>query len=121
MNKTKKALALAAVLLLCSATTWAKDLKVLVVKTSPDIHCENCVKKIKGNICFTTGVKRIETSLETKQVAVTYDADKTDTKTILAAFKKIGFDATVVSDGKASEKPKAKPVDGTTGATVPNQ
>ncbi|MBQ6965314.1 MAG: heavy-metal-associated domain-containing protein [Bacteroidaceae bacterium] len=114
----KKTLTLVVAALMCCTTAFAKDLKVLVVKTSPEIHCEKCEQKIKGNVRFTAGVKRIETDLTTKQVAVTYDADKTDTKTLLAAFKKIGFDATVVSDGKAEGKASKKvPVDGTTGAS----
>lgn len=104
--------------LLCCATAMAKDLKVLVVKTTPEMHCNGCETKIKSNIRFTAGVKKIETNLETKEVAVTYDADKTDQKTLLAAFKKIGYEATVVSDRKKTDKPSMRvPVDGTTGAS----
>ena len=118
MNKTLMLLVAA---LLCCATAFGKDLKVLVVKTTPEMHCNGCETKIKNNIRFTSGVKRIETDLETKLVTVTYDAEKTDQKTLLAAFKKIGYDATVVSDKKAEEKPSKKvPVDGTSGATQQN-
>lgn len=102
--------------MLCCASVIAKDMKVLVVKTSPEMHCENCENKIKNNIRFTAGVKKIVTDLEKKLVAVTYDADKTDAKTIVAAFKKIGYTATIVSD-KAQES-KHTPVDGQTGATA---
>lgn len=111
-----KIITLLAVAMLCSATAFAKDLKVLVVKTSPEMHCNNCENKIKNNIRFTSGVKKIDTSLEQKTVTITYDADKTDSKTIVNAFKKIGYDATVVSDVKQGEK--AKPVDGQTGAST---
>ena len=104
--------------MLCCATTFAKDLKVLVVNTSPEMHCNSCETKIKNNIRFTAGVKRIETNLETKKVTITYDGDKTDAKKILAAFKKIGYTATVVSDGAAPEKGvQKKPVDAVSGAT----
>ena len=104
--------------MLCCATTFAKELKVLVVNTSPEMHCNSCETKIKNNIRFTAGVKRIETNLETKKVTITYDGDKTDAKTILAAFKKIGYTATVVSDGAAPEKgSQKKPVDAVSGAT----
>lgn len=114
----KRTLTFIAATLLCVATAIAKDLKMLVVKTIPEIHCNNCEQKIKNNIRFTTGVKRIETSLETKQAAITYDADKTNAKAIQAAFKKIGFDAIIVSDGGTPEKTtKKQPVDGTTGAS----
>lgn len=105
-----------AVAMLACSTAFAKDLKVLVVKTAPEMHCENCEKKIKNNIRFTAGVKKIVTDLQKKVVAVTYDADKTDAKTIVAAFKKIGYEATVVSD-KAQQSPR-QPVDGQTGAST---
>ena len=114
----KRTLCMMFVAMLCCATTFAKDLKVLVVKTSPEMHCNGCETKIKNNIRFTAGVKRIDTSLETKQVTITYDGDKTDAKTILAAFKKIGYTATVVSDGAAPENgSQKKPVDAVSGAS----
>lgn len=112
----KKFIALFAAAMLCGATAMAKDLKVLVVKTSPEMHCNNCENKIKNNIRFTSGVKKIDTSLEQKVVTITYDADKTDSKKIVAAFKKIGYDVTVVSDKKKEDK-QQQPVDGKTGAT----
>lgn len=112
----KKILTLLAATMMCTAT-FAKDLKVLVVKTNPEMHCNNCEMKIKNNIRFTSGVKKIDTNLETKLVSVTYDADKTGQKALIAAFKKIGYDATVVSDKKVEDKGAKKPVDGTTGAT----
>lgn len=115
----KKTLILMAVALLCSAAALAKELKVLVVTTQPEMHCNSCETKIKNNIRFTSGVKKIDTNLETKQVTITYDADRSDAKTILAAFKKIGYNATVVKDQKAPEKAdNKKPVDATTSATA---
>ena len=115
----KKTLILMAVALLCSAAALAKELKVLVVTTQPEMHCNSCETKIKNNIRFTSGVKKIDTNLETKQVTITYDADRSDAKTILAAFKKIGYNATVVKDQKAPEKTdNKKPVDATTSATA---
>ena len=104
--------------MLCCVTTFAKDLKVLVVNTSPEMHCNSCETKIKNNIRFTAGVKKIDTNLETKKVTITYDGDKTDVKTILAAFKKIGYTATVVSNGAVPEKgSQKKPVDAVSGAS----
>ncbi len=111
-----KIITLFAAAMLCSAAAFAKDLKVLVVKTAPEMHCNNCENKIKNNIRFTSGVKKIDTSLEQKIVTITYDADKTDSKKIIAAFQKIGYEATVVSDGKKDDK--KQPVDGQTGATT---
>ena len=114
----KRTFSMMVMAMLCCATTFAKDLKVLVVKTSPEMHCSSCETKIKNNIRFTAGVKRIDTNLETKKVTITYDSDKTNAKTIVAAFKKIGYAATVVSDGSAPEKSsQKKPVDAVSGAS----
>lgn len=99
--------------LFCSASIMAKDLKVLTVKTSPEMHCNGCETKIKNNIRFVSGVKKIETDLEKKEVAVTYDADKTNAEKIIAAFKKIGYETTKVSDKAAETK-----TDGKTEATA---
>ncbi|MBQ8051804.1 MAG: heavy-metal-associated domain-containing protein [Bacteroidaceae bacterium] len=79
--------------LLVATSLQAKDIKTLVVTTQPQMHCENCEKKIKGNLRFEKGVKRIETNLKTKQVTITYDADKTSPENLLKALKKIGYEA----------------------------
>ncbi|MBQ6749669.1 MAG: heavy-metal-associated domain-containing protein [Bacteroidaceae bacterium] len=113
----KRMMTLMVAALLVCATTMAKDLKVLVVKTAPEMHCENCEKKIKGNLRFTAGVKRIVTNRSTNTVTVYYDAEKTDSKAILSALKKVGFDGSVVADKKVDEESKKVPVDGTTGAS----
>ena len=102
--------------LITAAPLSAKDIKVLTVKTTPEMHCNGCETKIKNNIRFVNGVKKIDTSLETKLVTITYDADKTNSEKITAAFKKIGYETTTVSDKKA-EAPK---VDGKTEATGKN-
>lgn len=82
-----------------------KDLRVLVMTPTPQMHCENCENKIKKNLRFESGVKKIETSIKEQTVAVTYDATKTDVKKIQAAMKEIGYDTKVVSD-KPKEKEK---------------
>lgn len=84
-----------------------KDLRVLVMTPTPQMHCEKCENKIKKNLRFESGVKKIETSIKEQTVAVTYDATKTDVKKIQAAMKAIGYDTKVVSD-KPKEKEKKK-------------
>lgn len=91
--------------ILTAAPMSAKDIKVLTVKTTPEMHCNGCETKIKNNIRFVLGVKKIETSLEKKEVAVTYDAEKVAPEKILEAFKKIGYEAETISDKKV-ETPK---------------
>lgn len=52
---------------------------------------ENCEKKIKGNIRFVKGVKKIDTSIPEQTVTIVYDPKKTTYQDFVAAFKKIGY------------------------------
>ena len=81
-----------------------KDLRVLVMTPTPQMHCESCENKIKKNLRFESGVKKIETSIKEQTVTVTYDGTKTDVKKLLAAMKEIGYDTKVVSDKPKEEK-----------------
>ena len=71
---------------------------------------------MKDQLRLTAGVKKVEADFSAQQVMVTYDADKTNAKKIVAALKKGGYEASVVSDGAPSEKKKV-PVDATSGAS----
>lgn len=105
-----------AVALMMCATTMATDLKMLVVKTSPAVQNVEEQTKVRDVLRLKPGVKKVEANFAAQQVLVTYDADKTDQKKLVAALKKAGYEATVVSDGAPSDK-KQKPVDATSGAT----
>ena len=94
-----------------AAVSYAKDIKTVVLKTNPEMHCMGCEKKIKENIRFEKGVKSITTNLENKTVTIEYDADKTNVKNIIEGFKKIKYEATEV------KSEPAKRVDAVTGAT----
>lgn len=76
----------------------AKDLRVLVMTPTPQMHCESCETKIKKNLRFEKGVVKIETSIKEQTVTVTYDATKTNAEKIQAAMKKIGYDTKIASD-----------------------
>ena len=78
-----------------------KELHVLTVTTTPEMHCQSCEKKIKENIRFVPGVKKIETDLEKQLVTITYDPSKTDVKKISQAFGEIGYTIKVISDKPA--------------------
>ena len=86
--------------LLLSMSIQAKDIKTVVVTTQPQMHCENCEKKIKGNLRFEKGVKKIETNIDKQQVTITYDADKTKQEAIVKSFDKFGYKATVINKNK---------------------
>ncbi len=102
--KTKLLITLFALLL----GAGASNLRVLIVTPTPEMHCESCENKIKGNMRFEKGVKKVETSLERQEVAITYDAKKTSVENLRAAMKKIGYDTKVVSDREMKSTKKAK-------------
>lgn len=112
----KKILTMVVAAMLCCATAMAKDMKVLVVKTMPEVQNAEAQAKVKDQLRLTAGVKKVEADAATRQLMVTYDADKTSAKQILAAMKKVGYEATVVSDEAQAEK-KPVPVDATSGAS----
>ena len=74
----------------------AQTKKEVVFKTDPEIHCDNCVKRIKTNIRFETGVKAINPDLNTKLVTIQYDSEKTNPDNLIKALAKIGYKATIV-------------------------
>lgn len=74
----------------------AKDIKTVVFTTTPQMHCENCENKIKGNMRFEKGVKKIETDIPKQHVTITYDADKTTVEKLKAGFEKFGYEAETV-------------------------
>ncbi len=78
----------------------AKDIKTVVLTTTPPMHCEGCEKRIKDNIRFEKGVKKIETNVEQQTVTITYDADKTTVENLIKGFEKIKYVAREVNDGE---------------------
>lgn len=99
MRKVIMTLAIA----LMGVAAQAKDIKTVIFTTQPQMHCASCEKKIKGNLRYEKGVKRIDTSVEQQKVTVKYDADKTSAEKLQKAFKKFGYEARQV---KANEKVK---------------
>ena len=95
-------------MMLTAMVTLAKDIKTVVVTTNPEMHCESCEKKIKGNLRFEKGVKNIITDLKTKTVTIEYDADKTNVQNIIKGFKKIKYEATELKKDTAKEQKSEK-------------
>ena len=83
---------------------FSKDIKTVVLKTQPEMHCANCEKKIKDNIRFEKGIKSIKTNLDDKTVTIEYDADKTNVQNIIQGFKKIKYEAKEVKEQKIEKK-----------------
>ncbi|MCH5236653.1 MAG: heavy-metal-associated domain-containing protein [Muribaculaceae bacterium] len=88
------------------SSVFAKDIQELVVTTNPPMSCQNCENKIKDNLRFEKGVKKIETNIPQQRVVVTYDADKTNPENIEKAFSKIGYTATEISEGDNAACPE---------------
>ncbi len=97
MKKLIYAAALAAIF----ASSALAETKEAVYTVNPQMSCQNCENKIKTNLRFEKGIKKIETSLKDQTVTVTYDDTKTDSEKIIAGFKKVGYTA-VAADGKSS-------------------
>ncbi len=99
----KKIATIAAVL--CTVEAMATDLQTVVFTTEPQMHCESCENRIKNNIRFEKGIKRIETNVEEQTVTIKYDAEKTTPENIQEGFKKIGYSARLIEESeKAPEK-----------------
>lgn len=80
-------------------SVYAKDIREYIVTTQPPMSCQNCENRIKGNLRFEKGVKKIETDLEHQRVTVTYDADKTNETNLEEAFGKLNYKVTKIEEG----------------------
>lgn len=101
-------LSVLAILLAIAGGVAAKDIKTITVTTQPLMHCESCEKKIKGNLRFEKGVKKIETNVKAQRVVVTYDAEKTTPERIVQSFQKFGYTATELKTAAAGAQKETK-------------
>lgn len=99
-----KKIILSAIVALMAAGASAETLKTVVVTPTPKLTCQNCEKKVKDNVRFVKGTKKIETSVKDNTVTITYDADKAKVADYEAAFKKIGRSITVKEEPKDVKK-----------------
>ena len=94
-----------------SIMAMAKDVKTAVFTTTPQMSCASCENKIKGNLRFEKGVKKITTNIEKQTVTVVYDADKTTPEKLQKRFEKFGYKARQLKDGETvkADTPEACP------------
>lgn len=78
--------------------------RVAVFTPTPQMHCQKCETKIKKNMRFEKGVRKVETDLEKQHVTITYDPRKTDVKSLQEGMKNIGYETKLVSDGPLKEE-----------------
>ena len=89
----QKKLKLAVLAMCCAPSAFAQTAAdTLVVTTQPQMHCENCENKIKSNIRFVKGTKKIATSVDDQKVTIVYDGRKAKYNDYVEAFKKIGYE-----------------------------
>ena len=84
-----------AVLLMPVVPASAKEpqQETVVFIVTPVMTSRNCENKIKTNIRFEKGVNDIATDVKNNTVTIKYNAKSTDVDKLIAAFKKIGYEA----------------------------
>ncbi|MCH5242400.1 MAG: hypothetical protein J1F67_08235 [Muribaculaceae bacterium] len=56
-----------------------------------------CKKRITDHMRFEKGVSMIDISIPDNMITITFDPQKTDSEKLLIAFKKIGFNAILIT------------------------
>ena len=77
-------------------TKKEKNDKETIELLVPDMHCQNCQKKIEKNIAYEKGVTDLKVDLENKTVTVTFKKKNTNKEKIQAAFEKLGYSSEIV-------------------------
>ena len=78
-------------MLLTVVAVSAKDIKTVILTTNPELECGKCENKVKENLRFVKGVKKIEISVPQQTVTIIYDPRKSTYQDFEKAFEKIGF------------------------------
>lgn len=104
----KSLLITAALLFIFSSLTLSAQEKnkknLSTVRFETSIDCENCVSTVMKNIPFEKGVKDVKCDLETREVTVQYQKDKTSPETLKRSIEKLGFTAKEVTEKKKEEE-----------------
>lgn len=93
-------------LMMLTMTTvmMAKDIRTLVVTTTPQMHCAKCENRVKTNLGNVKGIKSIETSVADQTVTIKYDAKKVSEDGIFQAFEGFGMSVRKVAEGEVIAK-----------------
>lgn len=84
-------LAAIAVMALTASAEKSNQIDTLRITTTPEMHCSGCEDKIKSNIRFVKGVKKIVTSVPEQEVTIIFKKDKATFEDFRKAFEKIGY------------------------------
>lgn len=92
---------LAIVMAIVAISIFAKkNIQTVVFTTTPQMHCEACENRIKGNLRFEKGIKAIQTNVAEQTVTVRFDADKTTSEKLRQSFEKFGYKARILKKGE---------------------
>jgi copper chaperone CopZ len=91
-------------LVMTAATMTAKDIRTLVLTTTPQMHCKNCENRVKNNLKTIKGIKAVETSVADQTVTIQYNAKKVSEETLINAFSGFGFTARKLAKGEVIQK-----------------
>ncbi len=99
--KNKIGFILVAFLVVFSANAYSKgdaekNSKQTVLFSVP-MHCMSCKNKIEKNMAFEKGVTDMKVDFSSQTVSITFKTDKNSVEGLIAAFKKLGYDATIVT------------------------
>lgn len=78
----------------------AKDIRTLVVTTTPQMHCPKCENRVKTNLKDVKGIKSVETSVADQTVTIQYNAKKTSEEQLIKAFEGFGLNARKLAPGE---------------------
>lgn len=92
------------VVILSATMMFAKDIRTLVLTTTPQMHCPRCENRVVTHLKDVKGIKKIETSVADQTVTIQYDAKKTSDEKIIAAFEGSGFSARQLAEGETIVK-----------------
>ena len=84
-------------MLLSVVAVSAKDIKTVILTTTPQMKCEKCENHIREALRFVKGVKDIQPSAEKQKVIIVYDADKTSLEKLQKQLEKIGYKTRVTT------------------------
>lgn len=88
-------------------TIAAADRVTEVFTLDHQMH-SGCKTKIISNLRFEKGVSKIDVSLPDNTITIVYNPEKTDSPTLIGAFKKIGFNAVSINDNNNMKDNPAK-------------
>lgn len=80
------------VTLMAGAQKKGAQMDTLVVATTPQMHCSNCEKKIRENVRFVKGTKKVVPSVLRQEVTIVYDNRRATYDDYVKAFARIGYE-----------------------------